>query len=106
MLSATRNQSSVDLHSFEDPSLSSHLNTIQTETKNFPRLKYSLACISNTLAYNNSNRLYNIASISRTNNFRLIVNLLVNYQDQKILEESLFILNVLLNEGNDLTVKS
>ncbi len=90
-------RSSLSLNSFEDPSLSSHIQTIHTETKNLPRLKYSLTCISNSLAFNDSNRLHNIISISKQNNFRRLINLIVNYQDQKILEESLSILNILLN---------
>lgn len=65
MLQHSRNPTLHNLHSLEDPSLSSHLDTIRTDTKNLPRLKYSLACISNTLAYNNSNRLHNIAVVSK-----------------------------------------
>ena len=97
--------SNLNIRSYEDPSLSSHIETINVENKNLPKLKYSLACIANSLAYNNSNRHYNIAAISKPNNFKQIINILIHYQDQKVLEESLSILNVLLNEGNDLTVQ-
>jgi len=95
LINATSSLSHIK--SYEDPSISSHLETIHVETKNLPKLKYSLACIANSLTYNNSNRHYNIAAVSKQNNFKQFIKLLSHYQDQKVLEESLSILNVLLN---------
>ena len=77
--------SNLNTKSYEDPSLSSHIETIHVENKNLPKLKYSLACIANSLTYNNSNRHYNIVAISKQNHFKQIINILTHYQDQKVL---------------------
>jgi hypothetical protein len=44
----------------EDSSLHTHIQIITGQNLSVPKLQYSLACISNTLAYTNSNRYNNI----------------------------------------------